>query len=130
MNLRERIYDSASNYEPLTVMVPADRMYEASSTPDNPEPIYLVFVYLDTTISGTPMNQKYLQVWAHDKPGTYVNIEDVLKTARPAILAAIGPTDDGWLSDIKWEGDSRDLYDDATKTIVRYSTYLLTGSGV
>jgi hypothetical protein len=130
VNVRERVYGSLAAYAPLTDLVPAERIYETSSTPDSPQPIYLVLRYLEVSITATPMHQQYLEVWAHDKPGTYTDIEQVLKTARPGVLAALGPTDDGWLSDISWRGDSLDLYDGATQTIVRYSTYLLTGSGV
>lgn len=130
MNCRDRIGTAFSTYAPLTALVPEERQYESSAAPSSPSAPYLVHTYQETVPSSTPMKQVRVQVWVHDVPGTYKGINDILDQVRPAIMAAIGPTDTGWLSEIKWEGDSPDLYDDTTQTIVRYGTYLLTGSGV
>jgi hypothetical protein len=133
VNTRERIRQSynSPNGEELLSLVPLDRIYEASAAPKSPQTPYIVNRFLSVVrISGIPSRQKLLQTWVHDQPGTYVDIEAILRATLAPTLAAVGETDTGWISDISWEGESEDLYDDATQTIVRYATYRLTGTGV
>lgn len=120
---------SALDDPSFTDLLPLDRLYEDSSVPD---PIagtpYGVFHY--GIVTPNVMNILDLDFWIHDAPGTYVNLTRILKAAHPLLLAARGQTDSGWLSAVRWEGESTDLWDDATKTIARYRTYRLVGTGV
>lgn len=131
MNVRDRIY-AALNDPSLTDKLPHADIYEASALPDPfPDAFpkrYGVLRYGEI-IPGI-MNQQPLDFWVHDLPGSYTWIQDVLRLATPLLVAAIGAVDGGWLSDVRWEGESIDLVDNASRTITRYRTYRLTGSGV
>lgn len=77
------------------------------------------------------VHRRDLQVWAHDEPGDYSVIDDLLNRVRIVLTAveAYQVTDGKWISCITWQGDSEDLYDDGPGTIVRNGSYIVTGSG-
>jgi hypothetical protein len=45
-------------------------------------------------------------------------------------LETQGDPDGGYITDVLWQGNSDDFYDDEAKTINRYAQYQLTGSAV
>lgn len=68
-------------------------------------------------------------IWAHDEPGSYVLIDDVLKEIRFGLSKILFPVMEPnfTLADCRWENDSDDLYDDGFRTAVRNSSYQLVG---
>ncbi|MGE3487448.1 MAG: hypothetical protein AB7L09_22230 [Nitrospira sp.] len=92
---------------------------------DTPEPI----------VSDFPVNQRTLTVWVHDSiaDADYGQIDQALRRLR-ALLTSVQGVDVGggvgWLSGIKWEGDSSDLRDDDAGTIMRNAQFRLTGSAI
>lgn len=77
------------------------------------------------------VNSQFLTVWIHHNPGN----EDVIRAIKlriRSLLTALGgnATENGWLVDVKWEGDSSDLSDDVLGTIIQQSNYSLIGSGI
>lgn len=71
-----------------------------------------------------------LDIYVHDEPGDYDRIDSCISAIRTT-LDEIGQvmTPTGSLTHIEWNGDSGDLDDDTYGTIMRYSTFTLTGSG-
>jgi hypothetical protein len=68
----------------------------------------------------------------HDTPGDYFRINQILKRLRVLLstLETQGDPDGGYITDVLWQGNSDDFYDDEAKTINRYAQYQLTGSAV
>ena len=66
----------------------------------------------------------------HDSVGDYTRIEEGLRLIRTKMMAAAPIQVNGiWLNSVEWEGDSEDLMDVVRGTNMKFSTYLLTGSG-
>jgi len=63
-------------------------------------------------------------IWVDDDPGTYVNIDRILKKIRTCLESGAMS---GQQIQAIWQGDSQDLSDDARGTVVRNVTYRLVG---
>ena len=67
----------------------------------------------------------------HDDIGDYTRIDDGLKLIRAVMDNAAPFHFDGiWLNAVVWEGDSPDLLDTGRGTNMKYTTYLMTASGL
>ena len=60
-----------------------------------------------------------VQITAHDYPGDYSQIEEILEVVRGLITPSTQPT-------VTWLDDSEDLRDDDFGTILKWSRYQLT----
>jgi hypothetical protein len=83
----------------------------------------------------SPVNRRVLTVWVHDdnKRGKYDRIDGALRRLRTLLtnVEAVNVGEQGeWLSHVNWDGDSDDLRDDDKRSIMRYSTFTLTGSAI
>lgn len=83
----------------------------------------------------SPVNRRVLTVWVHDdnKRGKYDRIDGALKRLRTLLTGIVGVNVGevgAWLSHVNWDGDSDDLRDDDKRSIMRYSTFTLTGSAI
>src|SRR5688572_886235 len=68
----------------------------------------------DVTIYSQP-----IQIFAHDNPGDYVQIEEILAVVKTLLVPSQSPT-------VTWLNDSEDFRDDDFGTIVKWSSYQLT----
>lgn len=75
--------------------------------------------------------QARFSLWVHDEPGDYTRIDNALKVLRPLVVGSTPRTLNGvWLTEAQWTSTSGDLFDAERRTNVKYSTFLLTGSGM
>jgi hypothetical protein len=66
-----------------------------------------------------------VQVWVHDEPGSYVQIEEILDTIRDQLPSQVA---EAGAHCCEWNGRSGDLADDNYKTITKYGLLTLVGS--
>jgi hypothetical protein len=125
-DLRALVYGSLKNDSVLTGFW-ADRFYQRSSMENEVPPSQRPFgiYYLDRenlvlTPSALKARSLTVQVWVHDEPGDYYQIDQVLDRVREVLEAT--PAQDKFL-EFRLLFKSSDLYDDLLKTIVRYSRF-------
>jgi hypothetical protein len=77
-----------------------------------------------------PVNRAQFFLYVYDRMGQYSAILATLVRAR-AILEGTNPIDhgDGWISQIKWQGDSGELVDDSWRASVQFATFEVVYSG-
>lgn len=128
--LRGRLADDLS----LAALMPEGvQVFPGGSLEEAPRRKPFLIFHLDQEVRA-PFPGHSLQnasVWAHDEPGSYYRIGQVLKAVRNALCGAgyttgqAGAPNGGGIA--RWVSTSGDLSDDAFKTIVRYSQYQLHG---
>jgi len=98
-----------------------------SSVQDSPEVRpFAVLKWADVTPAFTTGSSEIMQFWAYDEPGSYDNINSILKRVRAVLDENTDvEVDDERYSTSKWNGDSAELYDDIFKCIVRYATFTI-----
>lgn len=84
---------------------------------------------------GFPVNHRLLTVWVHDDKGRgdYDRIDGSLNRLRTLLMGIRGVNigvPGAWITRINWEGNSDDLRDDDLRTIMRFSTFRITGSAI
>ena len=73
--------------------------------------------------------RQYVDIWVHDRNRDYTRIDAILKRIE-FLFSQVGAEDaeEGWVTQIDWQGSSPDLRDDGYDTITRNSTFLVIGS--
>jgi hypothetical protein len=100
-----------------------ERIFEASNV-DKHVTKPLIVLRMHTEFPVARMGGRgYMQLWAHDKPGSYLKIDDILAESRKAIESI--PPQNTFL-EAKWIETGVDLRDDAMGTVVRYSRFQIT----
>lgn len=114
-------------------VLPAGTLAGQVDTPT--ERPFLNLIWGDTGEGLAVVKRRLLTVWVHDNPGDYWRIDQILVRLR-SVLTGIEATawteaggQSGWVTAVRWEGDSGDLTDDGHGTIVRTSSYSIIGSG-
>jgi hypothetical protein len=76
------------------------------------------------------VTRRTVNIWVHDEGGDYGRIDSIILRLR-ALLPTLEGQDNGsgHLMAVEWTGDSEDLADDGHKTITRYTSFSLVGSG-
>jgi hypothetical protein len=72
-----------------------------------------------------------LTIWVHDDPNDYARIAAIcarLSVLLPSIVGLADPVSGGWVSQVRWDGDSSDLSDDGHRTIVKQCNFTIIGS--
>jgi hypothetical protein len=72
-----------------------------------------------------------LTVWVLDDPNDYTRVQDIcdrLRVLLPTILGGVDAVDGGWISQVRWDGDSNDLKDDGHRTITKQCNFTIIGS--
>lgn len=123
MNWREWCWQTLAADEQLTALIPDKYIYGAGAVDVNPEQKPFVVLRFGVT---TPQFQGAVSTgsvtaWAHDEPGDYARIDEVLGHVR-RIWGHNHPKNPGHVT-IEWSGDSTDLADDGYGTITRNATY-------
>jgi len=126
LDLRALVYGSLKNDSVLTGFW-ADRIYQRSSmeyeVPPAQKPFGIYYLDRENLVlqpSALKARALTVQVWVHDEPGDYYQVDQILDRARE-VLEAI-PQQDTFL-EFRLLFKSPDLYDDLLKTIVRYSRF-------
>lgn len=128
MNIRSWFYSLVSNDAVLTDLLgapPTTRVFPANTlntTPNTPYAAYKLVV--ETPRIGSAKNAQ-LQVWVHDKPGDYGQIDTILARIKE-VLTSQGHFDD--FLEARWLDHSEDLFDEGTGTITRFSRYTIIQS--
>lgn len=72
-----------------------------------------------------------LAIWVHDDPNDYERIAAIcarLSVLLPSIVGLADPVSGGWISQVRWDGESSDLSDDGHRTILRQCNFTIIGS--
>jgi len=92
--------------------------------------VFLIIKFGEMTRGMGPVNRSNVTVWAYDKDRDYQRIDQMLKRIRVLFEAVEATqTDTGWITTIRWTGDSEDLFDDVYRASARNSAYQMTDSG-
>ena|ERR1041385_7338539 len=76
------------------------------------------------------VTRRTLNIWVHDEDGDYGRIDSIVLRLRELLPTLEGMENgSGHLMAVEWTGDSEDLVDDGHKTITRYTSFSLVGSG-
>jgi diadenosine tetraphosphatase ApaH/serine/threonine PP2A family protein phosphatase len=130
MNWREWVFNRLSQNSTFTSIVPIESIYGSGSieqTPSQKPFIVLTFGVEQVELSDGEQpsaTSQYFTLWAHDNPGDYQRLDQILSASR---MALVGPVVGAGAICAKWMGDSGDIADDTYGTIVRNSEYRLVG---
>jgi len=125
--MRKRIFEALVAWAPLDALV-ENRILEASSvTVHTTKPFIVIRMHTGFPVERSIGGRHYAQIWAHDEPGSYLRIDDILIETRKALESLPNTGDDGFL-EARWIESGVDLKDDLLETITRYSRYQLTQS--
>jgi hypothetical protein len=81
-------------------------------------------------LSQTQIGRRLLTIWAHDQPGDYTKIDAIITRLRSLLPTLEGMSNgSGHLIAVEWSGDSEDLSDDGHRTIARWTSFSIVGSG-
>ncbi len=72
------------------------------------------------------VTRRTLNIWVHDEGGDYGRIDSIIFRLRLLLPSLEGTSN---IMAAEWTGDSEDLIDDGHKTIARYTSFSLVGSG-
>lgn len=76
------------------------------------------------------VTRRSLTIWVHDEPGDYGRIDSIILRLRQLLPVLEGMSNGaGHLMAVEWTGDSEDLADDGHRTITRWASFSLVGSG-
>lgn len=76
-----------------------------------------------------PSQRKFVDVWAHHRDQDYIHIDAILSRVEFLLTnITAAETDEGYITQIDWQGRSPDLRDDGYDTRTRNSTFLVIGS--
>jgi hypothetical protein len=99
---------------------------------DSPEgDLFLVLRFGETTPEIAPVNSGSTIVWAYERQsGDYLRLDKVLKRVRTMFIGIEAQkTNEGWITEVRWLGDSGDLADDIFHAITKNSSYNVIASG-
>lgn len=133
--LRVKLYDALKNDVPLTALGFGDGRILTQHDKDT-QPTEGAFIVIrvaeavPSPFKNYPSNQRRVQFWVHDRPSDFEVIDDAIARLKEIMngLENTQVTGGGWITDVRWEGDSQDFPDDEARTITRYCQWLITGS--
>lgn len=132
--MRTLFRDMIINDSPLSALIPAERWCEAGSvTEENvPERMFAVIRYGVDSPGMGDIQRGIVTIWIHDNPGTYEDINKVLKALYGRLNRVEGQQDGSGneITSCVWESNSGDLYDPGFRTVTRNATFNLVGKGV
>jgi hypothetical protein len=121
MDLRMKVYQELVN-SAVTIYTD-DRIFQVNSTftPPNKKPFLVIRMGLDQ-VDKYPIGShtQNFQLWAHDEPGDYHQVDQILAEARAALLSAARET--GFF-EFRYLETGPDTEDDQLGTIVKFARY-------
>ena len=130
MDWRTYVYQVLKNNNTFKALVPEENILAGGSLETTPTVKPFVIIRMLPRVPALAEDAAHTargEVWAHDEPGSYLLIDQVLAAAVAALVGPTGGTAGGIM--VEWEGDGTDLFDDGYKTITRASSFKFTGSG-
>lgn len=130
MNWRLHLRTTLQNYAPLIALVPATSMYASGQLQGSPKnkPFLVIHTGLTEVVfnsGGAPdvlSNPAF--IWAHDEPGSYDLIDEILIQVRRALVGqVVAPSGIA----CTWLGDSTELSNPDYGTLTRNGNYRLLG---
>lgn len=112
-----------------TLGLQADNIYVAGM--DTPKgDVFLTLRFGEMRRGFGASNRASAVVWAYDRDKDYLRIERMLFRVRELFEAVEAQkTAEGWITCIRWEGDSEDLADDVFRASARNSSFTVIDSG-
>jgi len=133
--LRQALYEALAYDAPLTALgFGEDRVITQHDKDTQPtEGSFIVLRLLATTpapFKNSPTNQRQIQIWVHDRASDFGLIDSAIERIKDImkLLENSETSDEKWIQDVRWQGDSDDFRDDEARTINRYCQWLITGS--
>lgn len=123
--MRQWLYDVLRGDAELAGLV-GTRIHQANTLDRTPATPFLIFKLSTETPRAVPARNTLSQVWAHDTPGSYVRVDQILDRVK-AVLEGQGNSGDFFKAE--WLDDSEDLFDDGNNTVTRFSRYQLVNRG-
>jgi hypothetical protein len=111
--------------------VTKDTFYTGDPAVDNKTlTIYVVARYLGRTTGVGESRPQGVTFYVHDRPNDFTRINAIIYRIRQ-VLTALGPqkTDTGWITQVDWLTDGDEISDDATRTILRQTSFSIIASG-
>lgn len=129
--MRRLVYNLLSTNAPFMALLPGGLFGDRAEFPVPLEKPFGVLLH-EGPLPGVRSHRQYRSaLWVHDEPGDYTKIDEVLRAAEILLVAAVPVSLNGvWLNDVQWTGVSGDLSDDARRTNVKNTNFLLTGNGM
>lgn len=126
--MRRLLHQAIIAQSALTAFIPAGRWYQQGAVDAQPAVPFAVIGFVGTAPTPSRSGQPVVQIWVHDKKGSYAKIDRILEILR-SDLEALGEIYDGSsrIVDIRWNGDSGDLVDDGFDTNTKYGSFTITG---
>lgn len=122
MNWRSWAYGKVSEDLAVLSLVPAERIFGGGSLEGSVAKKPFIVLSFGQKIPGPFPGSEAdtLVVWAHDEPGDYLLVDQILEAIRGALSGQTAIR--GGIS-CQWSGDSIDLSDENFGTITRNSTF-------
>lgn len=112
---------------PILDILPAGSVYGAGSLKGSPAKKPFLVLRFGPKVRRRQEGpySRTLEVWIHDEPGDYMQIESLIPLVRAQLEGQVALP--GAVS-CEWSGDSSDLADDGFNTITRNTLFVLVGS--
>lgn len=115
-------------------VIPEDRIKAVGTTDTQmarPFALYRFSGTLPGVTSRSASKPVRMEVWIHDEPGSYLFIDDTLRTVEDVMDAAVhlSAAEGESISQVKYESRSPDLTDDGFGTFCKMSNFTLIGKG-
>lgn len=119
--MRANLYEWLSTDSAISAIV-GDRVFPINLLDSKPTPPYLVYRFNPATPRIVPAMSQNFQIWAHDKPGDYSQIDTLLELVKVNLTSQEAF---GNFYEVAWIEDSEDLFDEASETITRLSRFVM-----
>lgn len=124
--MRQWVYSRLKDYAPLDPLI-GDRVYGTNSllTASLPRPFifYQMGHWANEDISEElTAGRQFLQVFVHDDPASYMQIDNIVRLVRDALETQGNSTD---VMTCRWLETSRDFDDERLQTVFRYVRFQL-----
>lgn len=121
------VYSALAASAPLlTIIGSAAKILPAGRMVNVPAPPFVTYrMHQAAQLQGTLGRQDFVSVWAHDVPGDYMRIDDMISAINTALQ---GVPAQGHLLEVRWFEESPDLQDDDMGTITKNTRFLLTSA--
>jgi hypothetical protein len=109
------------------VAIVGNRVFSASAVNKQMKrPLVTIRSHTDFPAVRNVGQRGYIQVWAHDDPGDYERIDQILDLSRTAIEAVQPSVVLGPFLEARWIETGVDLRDDVMESITRYMRFQFT----
>jgi hypothetical protein len=98
---------------------------------DSPQgELFVTIVFGDSQPGFGDVLRTNVTIWAYDRDRDYLRIEAILKRIRLLFESLdAAQTTEGWITSIRWTGDSGDLSDDVYRARARNADFMMVDSG-